>query len=145
MSLLTATPASHHDLLTARGTAVLTTVDRKGRPQSTAAWYLVDHDGLLKLSSLAERQKIKNLQANPSCTFFLMDPANPFRTLEIRAEAELVADSAGADLARFAQAYGKEPTESVEDRFTIVLRPRRIVVNPPAAWGGGGSLDGLPP
>ncbi|SFI57464.1 PPOX class probable F420-dependent enzyme [Amycolatopsis sacchari] len=130
--ILDIVPASHHDLLTAPGTAVLTTIDRHGRPQSTAAWYLVDRDGLLKLSSTADRQKIKNLRANPSCTFFLMDPANPFRTLEVRAEAELVADTDFADLKRFTEAYGREPRVLGDERFTIVLRPRRIVANPPA-------------
>lgn len=124
-------PTSHQDLLTAQGTAVLTTIDRQGRPQSTAVWYLVDHDGLLKLSSTAGRQKYKNLRANPSCTLFLIDPSDAHRTLEIRAEAELVADPDSADITRFAHAYGIDPAKVVaDDRHTIVLRPRRVVVNP---------------
>ncbi len=131
--ILLTVPTTHRDLLTARGTAVFTTIDRNNRPQSTAVWYLVDHDGLLKLSSTANRQKFKNLRANPSCSLFLIDPVDTHRTLEIRAEAELVADSDNADITRFAQAYGIEPSRLFAgDRHTIVLRPRRIVVNPPS-------------
>ena len=131
--ILQSVPTSHRDLLTARGTAVFTTIDRYGRPQSTAVWYLVDHDGLLKLSSTANRQKLKNLRANSSCSLFLIDPADTHRTLEIRAEAELVADPDHADITRFAQAYGIEPSRLITgDRHTIVLRPRRIVINPPS-------------
>ena len=131
--ILPTVPISHRDLLTARGTAVFTTIDRYSRPQSTAVWYLVDHDGLLKLSSTANRQKLKNLRANPACSLFLIDPADSHRTLEIRADAELVADPDNADITRFAQAYGIEPSRLVaDDRHTIVLRPRRIVINPPS-------------
>jgi hypothetical protein len=35
-------PDSHSGLLTAPLTAVLTTINPNGQPQSTAVWYLVD-------------------------------------------------------------------------------------------------------
>jgi PPOX class probable F420-dependent enzyme len=131
--ILQAVPAGHRDLLTARGTAVLTTIDHHSRPQSTAVWYLVDEDGLLKCSVTASRQKYKNLDRNPSCALFLIDPADTQRTLEIRAEAELIADPDNLDLARIALAYGVDPSMLMaDDRHTVVLRPRRVVTNPPA-------------
>lgn len=131
-NIFQAVPVSHRDLLTARGTAVFTTVDHDNRPQSTAVWYLVDHDGLLKLSSTANRQKYKNLRRSRSCTLFLIDPDDSHRTLEIRAEAELIADPDSADITRFANAYGIEPSAVIADnRYTIILRPRRIITNPP--------------
>ena len=125
--ILQSVPASHRDLLTARGTATLTTIDRHGRPQSTAVWYLVD-DGLLKCSVTSDRQKYKNLRANPACDLFLIDPADAQRTLEIRADAELIADPESKDVIRFAEAYGYDPAMLIGDgRYTVVLRPRRIV------------------
>jgi hypothetical protein len=41
-------PESHRDLLRSALTATLTTIDGRGRPHSTAVWYLVDEDGQLK-------------------------------------------------------------------------------------------------
>jgi PPOX class probable F420-dependent enzyme len=128
------TPESHRDLLTSPLTATLTTVDAIGRPQSTAVWYLIDDDGLLKGSITDDRQKYKNLGRNPNCSLLIIDPSNPWRTLEIRAEAELVADPDKATVSKFAKAY--EVDEAMlraagDNRYTVVYRPRRVVANPP--------------
>jgi hypothetical protein len=53
----------------------------------------------------------------------------------VRAEAELTPDRDKATVRRFAEAYGVDAAMLVneqEDRYTITLRPRRIVVNPSA-------------
>jgi PPOX class probable F420-dependent enzyme len=133
--VFTAVPESHRDLLTARSTAVLTTLDGRGRPQSTAVWYLLGEDGRLRCSVTADRQKYKNLRANPHCDLFLLDLANPFRSLEIRAAAELIPDPDKQMVKAFARAYGVDEAmlaASGEGRHTVVLRPWRIVTNPPA-------------
>ena len=127
-------PASHRDLLDARGTAALTTVDSQGRPQTTAVWYLL-RDGELFTSVTDSRQKYKNLAGNPNCTLFIIDPQNPFRTLEIRAEAELTHDPDKSEVKAIALAYGVDPTSIMAvpgERYKVTLSPRRIVVNPPA-------------
>jgi len=128
-------PDSHRDLLRAPYTATLTTLDGRGRPQSTAVWYLLDDDGQLKGSVTADRQKYRNLRDNPHCDLFIIDPANPFRTLEIRAEAILEADPAKSMVTKFAAAYGVEEamlTQSSAERQTITYQPRRIVITPSA-------------
>jgi PPOX class probable F420-dependent enzyme len=132
--IIDATPASHRDLLSKPLTATLTTVDAKGRPQSTAIWYLVD-DGRLVGSTTSDRQKFKNLAGSPSCTLFIIDPENPYRTVEVRAEAEVSPDEDKTTVRKFADAYGVDASMLVneqEDRYTITFSPRRIVVNPPA-------------
>jgi PPOX class probable F420-dependent enzyme len=134
-SVIDDVPQSHRDLLTSPLTAALTTVDFKGRPQSTAVWYLVDDDGFLKGSITDDRQKYKNLSRNPNCSLFIIDPVNPWRTLEIRAEVQLTADPDKAILSKFAKAY--EADEAMlkaagNNRYTVTYRPRHIVVNPPA-------------
>jgi PPOX class probable F420-dependent enzyme len=85
-------PASHRDLLESNQVAVLATVGADGVPQVTAAWFVVDDDGLVKMSLHPARQKTKNLLRHPECTLFFVDPATPYRTLEIRARAELQRD-----------------------------------------------------
>jgi PPOX class probable F420-dependent enzyme len=128
-------PESHRDLIQGRLTATLTTLDAQGRPQSTAVWFLLDSDGVLKGSVTTDRQKYKNLSNNPNCDLFIIDPANPGRTLEVRAEAELVADPEQTMVRTFAAAYNVPESILVnptQDRYTVVLRPRRIVAHPPA-------------
>jgi PPOX class probable F420-dependent enzyme len=131
--LLDDVPESHRDLLGSALTATLTTIDGRGRPHSTAVWYLVDDDGQLKGSITSDRVKYRNLSRNPNCDLFIIDPANVFRTLEIRAEADLAADPEKAILPKFAQAYNVDAgmlAAAGGDRYTITFRPRRIVVNP---------------
>lgn len=97
-------------------------------------WYLVDDDGQLKGSITSDRVKYKNLSRNPNCDLFIIDPENPFRTLEVRAEAELIRDPEKAMVAKFAAAYQADEATlkaAGDDRHTIIYRPRRIVVNPP--------------
>jgi PPOX class probable F420-dependent enzyme len=103
-SIEASVPESHRDLLASPLTAVLTTIGPTGHPQSTAVWYLVE-DGVLKTSVLSSRQKYSNMVRTPKATLFIMDPANPFRTLEIRADIELSADPAKTLLPKFAARY----------------------------------------
>jgi PPOX class probable F420-dependent enzyme len=131
-------PGSRHDLLEAPLTATLTTIDVHGRPQSTAVWSPVDEDGQLKSSITTDRQKYTNLTGNPNCDFFIIDPANPFRTLEVRAEASLEPDPDKELVRTFARAHGADESVLVhpeEDRHTVVYRARRVVANPPAPAG----------
>ncbi len=125
-------PASHADLLDAALTAVLTTVGADGQPQSTAVWFLVDDDGVLKSSITTDRQKYRNLTANPKATLFIFDPANPFRTVEIRATTELVSDPDKALLPKFASRYNT-PLEMLDapgsERIVVAYNPLRVVTN----------------
>jgi PPOX class probable F420-dependent enzyme len=132
MTPKTAIPATHVDLLDAPNTAVLTTVGADGQPQSTAVWFLVDDDGAIKTSITTDRQKYKNLARTPKATLFVLDPQNPFRTLEVRAEVELAPDPDKALLPKFAARYNV-PLEVLEqagaDRVVATLSPLRVVAN----------------
>jgi PPOX class probable F420-dependent enzyme len=96
-------PETLTDLLNGANTAVLTTVGADGLPQSTAVWYLFDEDGILKTSITVDRQKYKNLARHPRATLFILDPTNPYRTIEIRANVELTPDPDKALLPVFAE------------------------------------------
>ncbi len=84
-------PDTHRDLLNT-DVAILATIGKDGYPQVTALWFLLDDDGMIRLSLNTRRQKLKNLQAHPECTLFILDRTNPLRTLEIRARAEIKPD-----------------------------------------------------
>ncbi len=129
-ALIDSVPESHRDLLESPLTATLTTIDGRGRPQSTAVGYLIDENGELKGTVTTDRQKYKNLRGNPNCSLFIIDPANPYRTLEIRASAVLVADPTKEMVKKSARAYGADEAMLLAqpgDRVTIEFKPWRIV------------------
>ena len=83
-------PASHRDLLQAM-VATFATVGPDGRPQQTEVWFLEDGDSVA-LSLSTTRQKTKNLMARPACSLLIVDPTSPMRYIELRGDAEIIAD-----------------------------------------------------
>jgi PPOX class probable F420-dependent enzyme len=123
-------PESHSHLLDAQGVGALATVGPDGRPQVTAVWYLLDEDGLLKVSVKTHRQKIKNLSERPVATFLVIDPENPARTLEIRATTQMSPDDDYDFAQRLGQKYGDD-LENFDDpsdrRIMVTLLPDRVI------------------
>jgi PPOX class probable F420-dependent enzyme len=122
-------PESHKDLLNA-GVAVLATQGHDGYPQVTALWFLLDDDGTIKLSLNTSRQKLKNLREHPECTLFIFDPATPYRTLEIRARAELTEDPNYTFAEKLGRKYGGAKfwtnDRPEERRITVALQPVKV-------------------
>lgn len=129
---MTLFPESHQDLLQAQ-VAQLATIGPDGYPQVTALWFLFD-DGTIKLSLNTIRQKVKNLQAHPECTFFLLDTANPYRTMEIRARAEITPDVDYTFAKKLGAKYGGADLSAHdhpgETRAVISLQPIKVNI-----WG----------
>ena len=130
---MTTFPESHQDLLKTQ-VAILATNGQDGYPQVTALWYLFDEDATLKLSLNSTRQKLKNLQAHPECTLLLLDTANPYRTMEVRARAEIMPDADYAFAKKLGAKYGGADLSTNdrpgETRVVVSLQP--IKVN---TWG----------
>jgi len=127
----TTIPASHRDLVEAQGVGVLSTVDADGLPQSTAIWYKLDGD-VIRTSLHTSRQKYRNLVAHPLATLFILDPANPYRTLEIRADATIADDPDASYFESVVRHYGQDPATfpaPSDNRVILTLTPRRVVAN----------------
>ena len=126
---MTTFPESHRDLLKA-DVAILATIGQDGYPQVTALWFLFDEDGTIKLSLNSSRQKVKNLQAHPECTFFILDRANPYRTLEVRARAEIMPDADYAFAKKLGAKYGgvdlSTRVRPGEQRVVVALHPIKV-------------------
>jgi PPOX class probable F420-dependent enzyme len=123
-----AIPESHRDLLQS-DVVILATVGRDGFPQVTATWFILDDDGVLKLSLHPARQKVKNLRRDPHCTLFFIDRANPYRTLEIRAVAELTPDPDYTFADKISKKYGadlKAMDPPGQSRFMVGLKPAKV-------------------
>jgi PPOX class probable F420-dependent enzyme len=101
-------PASHLDLLTRPVHGVLTTMQPDGQPQSSLVW--VDFDGERALvNTTRERQKGRNIAANPKVSLLVVDPANTGRFIQIRGRAELVEERAIEHLDRLTRRYTSHP------------------------------------
>lgn len=120
-------PASHLDLLTRPVHGVLTTMMPDGQPQSSLVW--CDYDGeCARVHTTAERQKGRNLRANPRATLLVIDPDDTSRYIEIRGTAELVEDGALTHLDAITRQYTTHPgyygyiyPEAQRDRETRLI------------------------
>ncbi len=104
-------PASHRDLLETNPAVVLATQGADGYPQVSAVWFLVEPDDTIKTSLNTARQKTKNLRRHPEATLFFFDPANPYRTMEIRARALVTPDPDHTFADRIGAKYGADVRE----------------------------------
>ena len=123
-------PDTHRDLLST-DIGILATVTKNGYPQVTALWFLFDEDGMVKLYLNTTRQKLKNLRNHQECAFFLIDRANPLRTLEIRARAELQPDPDYSFASTFDKKYNSDTRKMDppgQSRVIVTLHP--VKVNP---------------
>ncbi|MGC9396031.1 MAG: PPOX class F420-dependent oxidoreductase [Anaerolineae bacterium] len=123
-------PETHHGLLQS-DVAILATIGPNGYPQVTALWFLFDDDGLIRLSLNTTRQKVKNLRVHPECTFFILDRANPGRTLEVRARAELSPDQDYTFADKLGRKYGadvRKMDRPGEHRVVVTLHPIKVNV-----------------
>ena len=101
-------PDSHLDLLTRPIHGVLTTMMPDGQPQSSLVW--VDYDGECALvNTTRERQKGRNIAANPKVSLLVVDPANTGRFIQIRGCAELVEEGAIDQLDGATRRYTSHP------------------------------------
>ena len=131
-------PDSHLDLLTRPICGVLTTMGGNGQPQSSLVW--ADHDGACaRVNTTLERQKGRNLVANPKVSLLVVDPDNTARYLQLRGDAELVTDGALDHLDALTRRYTRHPAyygyiypnaqRSRESRVICRIHARRVTLD----------------
>jgi PPOX class probable F420-dependent enzyme len=131
-------PADHLDLLTRPICGVFTTMGHGGQPQSSLVW--VDFDGeCARVSTTLERQKGRNIVADPKVSLLVVDPENTARFIQIRGEAELITAGAIEQLDALARAYTRHPRyyghiypeaqAAHETRVTCRIHARRITLD----------------
>ncbi|HLH76177.1 MAG TPA: PPOX class F420-dependent oxidoreductase [Candidatus Binataceae bacterium] len=77
-------PAKYLDLFTDKvAFAVLATVMPDGSPQATPLWFDFRSD-TLRINTAVGRRKERNLDSNPKVALVVMDPANPYRYVQLR-------------------------------------------------------------
>ena len=131
-------PASHLDLLTRPICAVLTTMGADEQPQSSLVW-VDDDDECARVNTTLERQKGRNLLANPKVSLLVVDPDNTGRFIQIRGDAELVFEGAVEHLdaltrkyTRHARYYGgiyPAEQQARETRVICRIHARRVTLD----------------
>lgn len=121
-------PDSHVELVSQPHGCVITTVAPDGLLQSTAMWFLYD-EGKIKFSLIGHRKKFRNLQDNPACTFFLMNPTNMSNVIEVRGTAVVEPDPDKSFVTKVRANYGADgpPDDGPDDhRYVVTIEPARI-------------------
>jgi PPOX class probable F420-dependent enzyme len=132
-------PESHCDLLVEAVHGVLTTVMPNGQPQNSIVW--ADYDGQYVLvNTTLERQKGRNMSANPRVTLLVIDPRDGSRWIEVRGTVvEMTTENAEAHADRLTRLYtGKRhfygdiyPVEQRERETRVVVKilPLKVAVD----------------
>jgi len=122
-------PESHKDLLESTALADVATIGPDGAPQVNPVWFGWD-GALLTFSQTKARQKYKNLQKDNRVALSIVDPANPYRYIEIRGKVvEFIDDPDKAFIDSMAKKYlgqDKYPwSQPGEERTIVVVEPQR--------------------
>jgi PPOX class probable F420-dependent enzyme len=134
-------PESHLDLLLNPIDGVLTTLMPDGQPQMSIVW--VDYDGqYVLINTTLERQKGRNMVANPKVNVLVIDPQNDARYLEVRGEVTEITQEGAIDHAdKQTQAYSNgaqrlfygdiypEKQQQKETRVIVKISPTKINTN----------------
>ena len=121
-------PASHRDLLERPLFAHLATVRPDGAPQSGLMWFAWD-GGRARFSHTRTRQKVRNLAHEPRVSFHVVDPDNPYRTLEVRGRVESIDTDSEASFYRSLQERYDlvVPVYDADARVVITVAPTSFV------------------
>lgn len=113
----------------------LATVRPDGTPQVNPMWFEWDGE-VLRFTHTTQRQKYRNLKANPAVAISVIDPDNPYRYLEVRGLVEdVVPDPEARFYLHLNDRYDGPLTGRPADapyRVIFVVRPTAISLHSPA-------------
>lgn len=110
--------------------AHVVTLMRDGSPHITPVW--VDTDGEHALVNTAEgRLKVQNVRRNANVALSVVDPADPWKTLQIRGKVvEITTSGADAHIDKLAKKYmGKDKypwRRPGEARVILKIKPEKV-------------------
>lgn len=128
-------PDSHKDLVEDPIHAVLTTMMPDGQPQSSLVW--CDYDSIyVRVNTTRERQKGKNMQANPKVSLLVIDLQDAGRWIEVRGEVEITEAGALEHLDELTRQYTDKPRyyghifpeeqKEKETRIICKIKPTKV-------------------
>lgn len=127
----TVIPESHKDLLESTALAEVATIGPGGAPQVSPVWFGWDGKHL-SFSQTKTRQKLKNLHKDKRIALAIVDPANPYRYLELRGKVvDFIEDPDKAFINAMSKKYiGEDPypwNRPGDERVIVVVEPDRAL------------------
>jgi PPOX class probable F420-dependent enzyme len=108
------------------------------QPQSSLVWVDI-HRGCAAVNTTFQRQKGRNLLANPKVSLLVVDPENTARFIQIRGEAELTTEGAVEHLDELTRKYTRHPRyygfvypaeqEGCETRVICRIQAKRVTLD----------------
>jgi PPOX class probable F420-dependent enzyme len=93
-------PSSHIDLLERPIVAAFATTLPNGTPQVTAIWFNYEN-GYLYVNTAAGRLKDKAVRARPYVALMVIDPADPYRYIQVRGPVVEITEEGAAEHINF--------------------------------------------
>jgi PPOX class probable F420-dependent enzyme len=124
-------PAKFTDLLSeqTKAFASVATVMKDGSPQVTPVWFDTA-GGKIRINTATGRVKARTIQEGRKIALAIMDPANPYRYMQIRGKVTKVTqDGADAHIDKLAHKYmGTDYTmrQPNESRILIEIEPESV-------------------
>lgn len=124
-------PDDKRDLLDGPVVVTLVTLLPDGQPQATPVWCSYDGTHIL-VNSAKGRRKDRNMRTDPRVTIMALDPANPYRYLEVRGVVvEITEDGALEHINALSKQYfgredffnGDEERRRSETRVIYKIKP----------------------
>lgn len=116
------------ELLDGKNFATVATLNPDGAPHTSVIWIGRDGDSVV-FSTLAGRLKARNLARDPRISLSVFDIANPYRTVDIRGTAELIADPEKSLSRELSHKYvGTDPPNESDEEKRLIVRvtPQKI-------------------
>jgi len=128
-------PDNLKDLLERPIVVTLVTLMPDNTPQATPVWFNWDGEYIL-VNTARGRAKDKNLSERRKATILSVDPANPYRYIEIRGEVESSSEEGGVDHINFLSGRytgnsdyykGNTARMNAETRVIYKIKPIRVL------------------
>ena len=126
-------PDEYRDLVGPPVIPVLGTLNADGTVQVTPVWATYDGEHIL-VGSARGRLKDRNMRARRAVTLTFVDPANPYRYVELRGDAQIAADPDYEFAKKLGAKYGGADLSEHDgpgvQRLIVTIVPTRVTV-----WG----------
>ena len=104
--------------------AVVSTVDERGRPQSTMVWIDTDGEDVI-FNTTTVRAKGRNLAQTPYASVLVF--ADPYNWIEVEGPVETTEEGAADHIDKLSMKYDGKPFTNHDNRLIVRVHPERIV------------------
>jgi PPOX class probable F420-dependent enzyme len=117
------------ELLDAPNHATVTSINPDGSPQSTVVWVRTDGDDVV-FSTVKGRRKPRNFERDPRTSLLVIDPADPYRYVEVRGRVSMEDDPEGVLIQELSHKYTGGPFQDAPgaERLIVRIKPEKVTL-----------------